>query len=176
MCWLVKHRWTCSPLLLVAMGTCLIIIDSLCMCLSAFIRALWNLVIVSFECKDINTQVWGEFCDLSYWIVNDEDAYKVMHRSISCAQWTQPRYRSCALWFTDKHCPRNGDRTACEERKCCPIGLHMRSKWASWGTAKVSLRPRTRLDVAKGVPSRFASVPIKHFGVLLDQILEDFGH
>ena len=102
MCWLVKHRWTCSPLLLVAMGTCLIIIDSLCMCLSAFIRALLNLVIVSFECKDINTQVWGEFCDLSYWIVNDEDAYKVMHRSISCAQWTQPRYRSCALWFTNK--------------------------------------------------------------------------
>lgn len=88
MCWMVKHRWTCLPLLLVAMGSCLIIIDSLCICLLAFGRVLLNLVGVSFKCRDINTEVWGVFCDCSYWMMNDEDAYKVVLRSISCKQWT----------------------------------------------------------------------------------------
>ena len=40
---------------------------------------------------------------------------------------------------------------------------------------KVSLRPRTQLDVAKEVPRSFATVPTKHFGSLLGSILEDFG-
>ena len=33
----------------------------------------------------------------------------------------------------------------------------------------------TTLDVAKGPPRSFATVPIKHFGTLLGHILEDFG-
>ena len=39
----------------------------------------------------------------------------------------------------------------------------------------MSLRPRTWLDVAKGVPRSFAPVPIKHFGVLLGHILNPQG-
>ena len=68
-CAWVKHRRACTPLLPVAMGTCLILIDSLCICLFAFIRALFNLLSESFKCGDINTEVWGVFCDF---VLNDE--------------------------------------------------------------------------------------------------------
>ena len=48
-------------------------------------------------------------------------------------------------------------------------------KLRSWGTGEMCFRPRIWLDVAKGVPRSFATVPIKHFGVLLGHILEEFG-
>ena len=69
----------------------------------------------------------------------------------------------------------NNDRTACRGWKWGPIGFHMTSKWATWGAVKVSVRPRTWHDVAKVVPRSICVVPIKHFGVLLVHILEDFG-
>ena len=43
----------------------------------------------------------------------------------------------------------------------------MRSKWATWGAVEVSLRPRSPLDLAKGVPRSIFPVPIKHFGPFL---------
>ena len=78
------HRWTRSPFLVGALGICLVIIDSLCICLLTFVRALLNLVIVSFKCMYIHTKVWEVFCGFGYWMMIDEDEYKVVLRSISC--------------------------------------------------------------------------------------------
>ena len=48
----------------------------------------------------------------------------------------------------------------------------MRSKWATWRAVEVSLRPRSPLDLAKGVPRSILPVPIKPFGSLFGIILK----
>ena len=48
---------TQMDLLLESLGTLLVIFDSLCICLFAFVRVLLNIVRVSFTCKDINAEV-----------------------------------------------------------------------------------------------------------------------
>ena len=37
-------------------------------------------------------------CDFGYCMMNDEDAYEVVLQSVN----NELRYRSCALWLTDK--------------------------------------------------------------------------
>ena len=51
----------------------------------------------------------------------------------------------------------------------------MKSKCGFGETGGVSLRVRTHLEVAKGVPRSIYSVPTWHFGTLLGFILEDLG-
>ena len=80
-------------------------------------------------------------CDIGYWMMNDEDAYAVMLRSVGCEQ-RAPLQELCIV-VNQQKCPRNDVSTACRGRKWGPIGLHMRSKC-------MSLRSRTWLDVAKG--------------------------
>ena len=48
---------TQMDLLLESLGTLLVIFDSLCICLCAFVRVLLNLAHVSFRYADINTEV-----------------------------------------------------------------------------------------------------------------------
>ena len=118
-------------------------------------------------------EVWGLFCDFGCWMMNDLDEYKVV--SDQSLVNNEPRYKNCALCFANTNCPRDDNRTVCSGTKWGPMRLHMRSKWASWGTVNVFLRPTPRLDVAKVVPRSIAPVPIKHFGVHLGHIFQDFG-
>ena len=114
--------------------------------------------------------VWVYVCVcLWLWLLNDERR--------GCVRGYAPINK---LWTTNsvvgvQNCSRNDVRTASRGRKWGPSGLHMRSKWATWGAVEVSLRPRSPLDLAKGFPKSIFTVPIKHFGILFGIILEDLG-
>ena len=116
-----QHMWTCSLVLMVALGERLVIIDSLCTCLFVWVRLLLKLVRLSFTCKDVSNDARGVFCDCDYWMMDDD--YTDVLWSIRCEQWT-PLYEK-ELDFANEICPGNDVRTGKQLEK----RVQMRSIW-----------------------------------------------